>query len=226
MIRTVFNLQKPFHILVVDDNSPDGTAEIVRSLQQQFPEQLFMLERKGKLGLGTAYLAGFNWALDNEYQYIFEMDADFSHDPNELPNLYKACAEKGADLAIGSRYISGINVINWPLKRVLMSYLASKYVRMVTGMNIMDTTAGFKCYRRGVLEKIDLNRIKMKGYGFQIEMKFKTWRLGFKIIEVPIIFTDRKEGASKMSGGIFGEAFKGVIKMKIASYFSNPAKKM
>jgi len=226
MIRTVFNLQKPFHILVVDDNSPDGTAEIVRSLQQQFPEQLFMLERKGKLGLGTAYLAGFNWALDNAYQYIFEMDADFSHDPNELPNLYRACAEKGADLAIGSRYISGINVINWPLKRVLMSYLASKYVRMVTGMNIMDTTAGFKCYRRGVLEKIDLNRIKMKGYGFQIEMKFKTWRLGFKIIEVPIIFTDRKEGASKMSGGIFGEAFKGVIKMKIASYFSNPAKKM
>lgn len=226
MIRTVFNLQKPFHILVVDDNSPDGTAEIVRSLQQQFPEQLFMLERKGKLGLGTAYLAGFNWALDNAYQYIFEMDADFSHDPNELPNLYEACAEKGADLAIGSRYISGINVINWPLKRVLMSYLASKYVRMVTGMNIMDTTAGFKCYRRGVLEKIDLNRIKMKGYGFQIEMKFKTWRLGFKIIEVPIIFTDRKEGASKMSGGIFGEAFKGVIKMKIASYFSNPARKM
>lgn len=226
MIRTIFDLPKPFHILVVDDNSPDGTAEIVRSLQKKFPEQLFMLERKGKLGLGTAYLAGFNWALDGVYQYIFEMDADFSHNPDELLNLYKACTEKGADLAIGSRYISGINVINWPLKRVLMSYMASKYVRMVTGMNIMDTTAGFKCYHRGVLEKIDLNRIKMKGYGFQIEMKFKTWRLGFKIVEVPIIFTDRKEGASKMSGGIFGEAFKGVIKMKIASYFSNPGKKM
>ena len=225
MIRTVFRLPKPFHILIVDDNSPDGTAEIVGNLKKQFPKQLFMIERQGKQGLGTAYLAGFRWALENKYPYIFEMDADFSHNPDDLLCLYRACAEEGADLAIGSRYISGINVINWPLKRVLMSYTASKYVRMVTGMKIMDTTAGFKCYRSIVLDQLDLNRIKMKGYGFQIEMKFKTWRLGFKITEVPIIFTDRKEGASKMSGGIFGEAFKGVIKMKIASYFTNPGKK-
>jgi len=225
MIRTILHLPKPFHILIVDDNSPDGTAAIIRKIQKKHPEQLFMLERKGKLGLGTAYLTGFRWALEKDYQFIFEMDADFSHDPIELLNLYKACSEEGADLAIGSRYISGINVINWPLRRVLMSYMASKYVRMVTGMKIMDTTAGFKCYKRAVLEKLDLDRIKMKGYGFQIEMKFKTWRLGYNIMEVPIIFTDRKEGASKMSGGIFGEAFKGVIKMKIASYFSYPGKK-
>jgi len=225
MIRTIFHLPKPFHILIVDDNSPDGTAGIVENLTKQFPKQLFMIERQGKQGLGTAYLAGFKWALENKYPYIFEMDADFSHNPDDLLNLYRACAEGGADLAIGSRYISGINVINWPLKRVLMSYIASKYVRIVTGMKIMDTTAGFKCYRSIVLDQLDLNRIKMKGYGFQIEMKFKTWRLGFKIIEVPIIFTDRKEGSSKMSGGIFGEAFKGVIKMKIASYFTNPGKK-
>lgn len=225
MIRTIFDLPKPFHILIVDDNSPDGTAAIVGRLRQEFPKQLYMIERQGKLGLGTAYLAGFRWALENCYQYIFEMDADFSHDPNDLLNLYRACATDGADLAIGSRYISGINVINWPLKRVLMSYFASKYVRTITGMQIMDTTAGFKCYRSIVLDRLDLDRIKMKGYGFQIEMKFKTWRLGFKIVEVPIIFTDRKEGASKMSGGIFGEAFKGVIKMKLASYFTNPAKK-
>ncbi|MEI6274584.1 MAG: polyprenol monophosphomannose synthase [Prolixibacteraceae bacterium] len=225
MIRTIFLLPKQFHILIVDDNSPDGTAGIVLNLQRKFPEQLFMISREGKLGLGTAYLAGFRWALENNYQFIFEMDADFSHDPNELINLYHACADGGADLAIGSRYISGINVINWPLKRVLMSYLASKYVRMVTGMTIMDTTAGFKCFKRSVLDGLDLDRIRMKGYGFQIEMKFKTWKLGFQIREVPIIFTDRKEGASKMSGGIFGEAFKGVIKMKIASYFTNPGKK-
>ena len=225
MIRTVFRLPRQFHILIVDDNSPDGTAGIVKNIMEEFPDQLFIVERQGKLGLGTAYLAGFKWALENNYRYIFEMDADFSHNPDDLLNLYKACAEEGADLAIGSRYISGINVINWPLKRVLMSYFASKYVRMVTGMKIMDTTAGFKCYRDTVLNTLDLDRIKMKGYGFQIEMKFKTWRLGFKIVEVPIVFTDRKEGASKMSGSIFGEAFKGVIKMKIASYFSNPAKK-
>ena len=225
MIRTVFRLPRQFHILIVDDNSPDGTAGIVKNIMEEFPDQLFIVERQGKLGLGTAYLAGFKWALENNYRYIFEMDADFSHNPDDLLNLYKACAEEGADLAIGSRYISGINVINWPLKRVLMSYFASKYVRMVTGMKIMDTTAGFKCYRDTVLNTLDLDRIKMKGYGFQIEMKFKTWRLGFKIFEVPIVFTDRKEGASKMSGSIFGEAFKGVIKMKIASYFSNPAKK-
>ena len=226
MIRTVLHLSKPFDILIVDDNSPDGTAEIVRKLIKKHPDQLFMIERKGKLGLGKAYLAGFRWALENKYPYIFEMDADFSHNPEDLIRLYNACAGDGADLAIGSRYISGINVINWPLKRVLMSYMASKYVRMVTGMEIMDTTAGFKCYRNTVLDKIDLDRIKMKGYGFQIEMKFKTWRLGFNIVEVPIIFTDRKEGASKMSGGIFGEAFKGVIKMKIGSYFTNPGKKI
>ncbi len=225
MIRTIFQLPKHFHILIVDDNSPDRTAEIIRNLMEEFPEQLFMIERTGKLGLGTAYLSGFKWALLKKYPFIFEMDADFSHNPDDLLRLYQACAEDGADLAIGSRYISGINVINWPLKRVLMSYFASMYVRIITGMQIMDTTAGFKCYRSAVLDRLDLNRIKMKGYGFQIEMKFKTWRLGFKITEVPIIFTDRREGASKMSGGIFGEAFKGVIKMKIASYFTNPGKK-
>jgi dolichol-phosphate mannosyltransferase len=225
MIRAIFKLPKTFHVLIIDDNSPDGTAEIVKKLMKEFPTQLLMTERQGKLGLGTAYLTGFKRALESGYQYIFEMDADFSHNPDDLIKLYMACAEEGADLAIGSRYISGINVINWPLKRVLMSYSASKYVRIVTGMKIMDTTAGFKCYRSIVLDRIDLNRIKMKGYGFQIEMKFKTWKLGFKIVEVPIIFTDRKEGASKMSGSIFGEAFKGVIQMKIASYFTNPGKK-
>ena len=225
MIQTIFHLPKIFHILIVDDNSPDGTALIVNNMKEEYPDRLFMIERQGKLGLGTAYLTGFQWALEREYLFIFEMDADFSHNPEDLLKLYQVCAEEDVELAIGSRYISGINVINWPLKRVLMSYMASKYVRMVTGMKIMDTTAGFKCYRRIVLDQLDLNRIKMKGYGFQIEMKFKTWRLGFKIVEVPIIFTDRKEGASKMSGGIFGEAFKGVIKMKIASYFTNPRKK-
>ena len=190
MILTIFHLQKPFHILIVDDNSPDGTSLIVKKLTSKFPEKLFLIEREGKLGLGTAYLAGFEWALAKKYSFIFEMDADFSHNPNDLLNLHHACAEEGADLAIGSRYISGINVINWPLKRVLMSYLASKYVRMITGMKIMDTTAGFKCYKSIVLQRLDLNRIKMKGYGFQIEMKFKTWRLGFNIKEVPIIFTE------------------------------------
>lgn len=225
MIRTIFQLKKHFHILIVDDNSPDGTAKIIRKLMKEFSGQLFMTERREKLGLGTAYLTGFKWALENKYPYIFEMDADFSHNPDDLLPLYQTCAVDGADLAIGSRYISGINVINWPLQRVLMSYFASMYVRIVTGMEIMDTTAGFKCYKSAVLDRLDLNRIRMKGYGFQIEMKFKTWKLGFKITEVPIIFTDRKEGASKMSSGIFGEAFKGVIKMKIASYFTNPGKK-
>lgn len=224
MIRTVFSLEKLFHILIIDDNSPDGTARVVKEMMNEFPQQLYLVERSGKLGLGTAYLTGFKWALENGYKFIFEMDVDFSHDPNDLIRLYKACAVDGADLAIGSRYISGINVINWPLKRVLMSYFASVYVRKITGMPIMDTTAGFKCYRDTVLKTLDLNKIKMKGYGFQIEMKFKTWKSGFKIIEVPIIFTDRREGVSKMSGGIFGEAFKGVIRMKITSYFQKYSK--
>ncbi len=219
IIRKVISLEGDFDILIIDDNSPDGTASIVKELSIEFQTRLFLIERTGKLGLGTAYIAGFNWALEHHYEYIFEMDADFSHDPNDLLKLYDACHNQGADLAIGSRYKSGINVINWPLKRVLMSYFASVYVRKVTGMPIMDTTAGFKCYRRIVLETIEIGKIKMKGYGFQIEMKFKTWKHGFTIIEVPIIFTDRKEGTSKMSGGIFGEAFKGVIKMKIASWF-------
>jgi dolichol-phosphate mannosyltransferase len=219
IIHKVLSLEGDFNILIIDDNSPDGTTAIVKELIAENPNNVFLIERSGKLGLGTAYIAGFKWALKHQYEYIFEMDADFSHDPDDLLRLYDACQNGKADLAIGSRYVSGINVINWPLKRVLMSYMASVYVRKITGMSIMDTTAGFKCYRHSVLETIDIDKIKMKGYGFQIEMKFKTWKHGFKIIEVPIIFTDRKEGTSKMSGGIFGEAFKGVIKMKIASYF-------
>lgn len=218
MIRKVFSLSTPFHLLIVEDNSPDGTGEIVKSLQKEFPGQLHILERTGKLGLGTAYIAGFNWALGNGYEFIFEMDCDFSHNPDDLEKLYSAIMD-GADVAIGSRYISGINVINWPLGRVLMSYFASMYVRIVTGMNIMDTTAGFICYRRKVLDTIDLNNIKLKGYGFQIEMKFKAHKFGFKIKEVPIVFTDRKEGTSKMSGGIFNEALWGVMKMKFMSWF-------
>jgi dolichol-phosphate mannosyltransferase len=218
MIRKVFSLATPFHILIVEDNSPDGTATIVKSLQKEFSDSLHILERKGKLGLGTAYIAGFNWALDNGYEYICEMDCDFSHDPDDLERLYEAVAN-GADLAIGSRYISGINVINWPLGRVLMSYFASVYVRLVTGMKIMDTTAGFKCYRRIVLETLEFEKIKLIGYGFQIEMKFTAWKSGFKIVEVPIVFTDRREGTSKMSGGIFNEALWGVMKMKIRSWF-------
>jgi dolichol-phosphate mannosyltransferase len=225
IIRKVFSLEKDFNILIIDDNSPDGTASIVKELAGNYENRLFLIERTGKLGLGTAYLAGFKWALENHYEYIFEMDADFSHNPEDLLKLHEACRSQGVDLAIGSRYISGINVINWPLKRVLMSYLASVYVRKITGMQIMDTTAGFKCYRHIVLETINIDKIKMRGYGFQIEMKFKAWKHGFKIIEIPIIFTDRKEGTSKMSGGIFGEAFKGVIKMKILSFFTNYQKK-
>jgi dolichol-phosphate mannosyltransferase len=221
IITKVFSLEGDFNILVVDDNSPDGTASIIKILARAYENRLFLIEREGKLGLGTAYIAGFKWALEHNYSYIFEMDADFSHDPNDLLRLHEACHIQGADLAIGSRYISGINVINWPLKRVLMSYFASVYVRWITGMNIMDTTAGFKCYRNTVLEAINIDKIRMKGYGFQIEMKFKAWKYGFKIIEIPIIFTDRKEGTSKMSGGIFGEAFKGVIKMKILSCFNS-----
>ncbi len=218
MIRKVFSLETPFHLLIVEDNSPDGTAGIVKLLQKEFPDKLHILERKGKLGLGTAYIAGFTWALARDYEFIFEMDCDFSHNPEDLERLYKAALE-GADVAIGSRYISGINVINWPLGRVLMSYFASMYVRIVTGMKVMDTTAGFKCYRRKVLETIEFEKIRLIGYGFQVEMKFTAYKFGFNIVEVPIVFTDRKEGSSKMSGGIFNEALWGVLKMKLRSWF-------
>ena len=218
MIKKVFSLNKPFDLLIVDDNSPDGTKDIVKSLQNEFPDRLFLIERSGKLGLGTAYIRGFKWAIERKYDYIFEMDADFSHNPEDLIHLYNACAN-GADLAIGSRYISGVNVVNWPMNRVIMSYFASKYVRFITGMKIKDTTAGFKCYTRKVLEAIDLDKIRFKGYAFQIEMKFTAWKLGFIIKEVPIIFTERNKGASKMSGGIFNEAVWGVMTMKIHSLF-------
>jgi len=207
IIRKVFSLDKEFHLLIIDDGSPDGTANIIKSLIKEFPEHLFIEERPGKLGLGTAYIHGFKWALERNYEYIFEMDADFSHNPKDLLRLYNACAHEGADLAIGSRYIKGVNVVNWPLGRVLMSYVASMYVRFITGMNIKDATAGFKCYTRKVLETICLDEIKFVGYAFQIEMKFSAWKFGFNIIEVPIVFTDRREGESKMSGGIFKEAF-------------------
>ena len=219
IIRAVFGLEKTFHILIIEDGSPDGTAAIVKTLQQEFPDRLFMIERKGKLGLGTAYITGFKWALEHSYEYIFEMDADFSHNPNDLPRLYEACAVQGGDVAIGSRYVSGVNVVNWPMGRVLMSYFASKYVRIVTGLPIHDTTAGFKCYRRQVLETIDLDHIRFKGYAFQIEMKFTAYKCGFKIIEVPVIFINRELGTSKMNSSIFGEAVFGVIKLKVNSWF-------
>lgn len=225
IIRTVFGQEEVFHILVIEDGSPDGTADIVRRLQKEFPSQLFMVERKGKLGLGTAYIAGFKWGLEHGYDYIFEMDADFSHNPKDLVRLYNACANEGADVAIGSRYVSGVNVVNWPIGRVLMSYFASKYVRFVTGMKIADTTAGFKCYRREVLETIDLDKIRFKGYGFQIEMKFTAYKCGFTLKEVPIIFINRELGTSKMSGGIFGEAFLGVIQLKLNSLTKKYPKK-
>ena len=218
IIKAVFKLETLFHILIVDDGSPDGTAEIVKSLQTEFPEQLHLLQREGKQGLGTAYIAGFKYCLNNGYTYIYEMDADFSHNPNDLEKLYECC-KNGADLAIGSRYKVGVNVVNWPMSRILLSYGASKYVRFITGMKINDTTAGFVCYNRKVLEKINLNKIKMIGYAFQIEMKFKAWLHGFKIEEVNIVFTDRQKGSSKMSGGIIGEAIFGVFKMKMNSLF-------
>jgi dolichol-phosphate mannosyltransferase len=219
IIKAISSLDIPFDILIIDDNSPDGTADIVKNLQPSF-QNLHLIERSGKLGLGTAYITGFEWALEKGYNYIYEMDADFSHDPRDLVRLNKACVEEGADMAIGSRYISGVNVVNWPLSRVLMSYMASIYVRLVTGMKIMDTTAGFKCYRREVLENIKPDHIRSVGYGFQIEMKFAAWKLGYKIVEIPIIFTDRRLGASKMTGGIFNEALWGVLRMKLRSIFT------
>lgn len=207
-------------LLIVDDGSPDGTADAVRRKMTQYPGRINMLERSGKLGLGTAYIAGFKWALERpNYEYIFEMDADFSHKPADLMRLYKACSEDGADLAIGSRYITGVNVVNWPMGRVLMSYYASAYVRMITRLKVRDTTAGFCCYRRRVLQTIELDKVRFKGYAFQIEMKFTTHKCGFKIVEVPIIFVNRENGTSKMSSGIFGEAVMGVVKLKVGSWF-------
>jgi dolichol-phosphate mannosyltransferase len=214
IIRKVFSLEKSFDVLIIEDNSPDGTADMVKSLMPEFKGRLFIEERKGKLGLGTAYIHGFKWALSHGYQYIFEMDADFSHNPDDLLRLYKACAVDGADLAIGSRYINGVNVVNWPMGRVLMSYYASAYVRLITRMKVRDTTAGFKCYTRRVLDTINLDKISFIGYAFQIEMKYTAWKLGFRVVEVPIIFTDRTQGQSKMSKNIFKEAILGVISLR------------
>ena len=217
IIRQIFFLEQPFHILVVDDGSPDGTSIIVKKLQNEFSEKLHIEERTQKLGLGTAYIHGFRWALDRDYQFIFEMDADFSHNPNDLIRLYKANTTQGGDLSIGSRYVKGVNIVNWPMSRLLMSFFASKYVKFITGMPVHDSTAGFKCYKREVLQTINLNKIQFVGYAFQIEMKFKAWKYGFNIIEVPVIFTDRTEGTSKMSSGIFMEAVIGVMQMKLKS---------
>lgn len=220
IIRAIFGLEKCFHILVIDDGSPDGTASIVKRLMaDEFGDRLFIIERSGKLGLGTAYIAGFKWSIEHKYDYIFEMDADFSHNPNDLPRLYAACHDEGNDLAIGSRYVSGVNVVNWPIGRVLMSYFASKYVRFITGFKVHDTTAGFKCYKRRVLETIELDKVRFKGYAFQIEMKFTAYKCGFKIKEVPVIFINRVEGVSKMNGGIFGEAFFGVMRLRLDGWF-------
>ena len=225
IIRAVFGLEKTFHILVIEDGSPDGTAAIVKTLQQEFPERLFMVERTGKLGLGTAYICGFKWAIEHGYDYVFEMDADFSHNPNDLPRLYNACAVEGNDVAIGSRYVSGVNVVNWPMGRVLMSYYASKYVQFVTGIKVKDTTAGFKCYRREVLETLELDKIRFKGYAFQIEMKFTAYKCGFKIKEVPVIFVNRELGTSKMNSSIFGEAMFGVMRLRWDGWFRKYPKK-
>lgn len=222
IIAAVFALPGNFHVLIIDDGSPDGTAALVKEAQKENPETLHLLERSGKLGLGTAYLTGFRWALDHGYDYIFEMDADFSHNPKDLLRLYDACSEGGAQLAVGSRYCNGVSVIDWPISRIIMSYFASAYVRTVLGMRVYDTTAGFVCYKREVLETLDLDAVKMKGYGFQIEMKFSAWKLGFTIKEVPIVFTNRQKGTSKMSGGIFGEAFWGVMALKFRKITPNP----
>jgi dolichol-phosphate mannosyltransferase len=219
IIRAVFGLEKAFHVLVIDDGSPDGTAGIVKEMQKEYPERLFIMERSGKQGLGTAYICGFKWSIERGYDYIFEMDADFSHNPADLPRLYAACAEEGADVAIGSRYCKGVNVVNWPLGRVLMSYYASVYVRFVTGMKVCDTTAGFKCYRRKVLETIEPDKIHFKGYAFQIEMKYTAYKCGFRLMEVPIVFVNRILGTSKMNTSIFGEALFGVLKLKWWSFF-------
>ncbi len=214
IIRKVFSLSPVFHILIIDDNSPDGTADIVKKIIPEFQNQLFLVERAGKLGLGTAYIRGFEWALERNYQYVFEMDADFSHNPEDLICLWRSCHDEGADMSIGSRYVNGVNVVNWPMSRVLMSYFASKYVRLITRMKIRDATAGFICYSKKVLEAMNFKKISFIGYAFQIEMKYTAWKLGFKIKEVPIIFTDRTEGQSKMSKGIFKEAVIGVIKLR------------
>lgn len=220
IVRAVFSLEKCFHILVIDDGSPDGTADIVKRLMRdEFADRLFLVERTGKLGLGTAYIAGFKWALEHDYEYIFEMDADFSHNPNDLPRLYAACHDEGADVSVGSRYITGVNVVNWPMGRVLMSYFASKYVRFVTGIDVHDTTAGFVCYRRRVLMTLEFDKIRFKGYAFQIEMKYTAYRIGFKIKEVSVVFVNRKEGTSKMSGGIFSEALFGVMRLRVDGWF-------
>ena len=217
IVRAVFALPEGFEILIIDDGSPDGTANVIKNLQTEFPERLHLLERQGKLGLGTAYLTGFKWALERGYDYVFEMDADFSHAPTDLPRLLAACTG-GADLAIGSRYCNGVSVVNWPIGRILISYFASVYVRKVLGFKIYDSTAGFLCYSRKVLETINLDAVQMKGYGFQIEMKYTAHKLGFRIAEVPVIFVNRKEGTSKMSGSIFGEAFWGVIKLRFRKF--------
>ncbi len=219
MIRTLMALEHSFDVLVVDDGSPDGTAAIVRQMMEVFPGRVHIIERSGKLGLGTAYITGFKWALEAGYEYIFEMDADFSHNPDDVPRLYDACAKEGYDLSVGSRYVTGVNVVNWPMGRVLMSYFASKYVRLITRLPVHDTTAGFNCYRREVLETMELDKVRFKGYAFQIEMKFTTYKCGFRIKEVPVIFVNRVLGTSKMSGGIFSEALFGVIKLKVGSWF-------
>lgn len=226
IIAKVFSLEGEFHILIVDDGSPDGTGTLVKSLQSKYEGKLHIEERSGKLGLGTAYIHGFKWGLKHNYEYLFEMDADFSHDPDDLLKLFHACDAEKADVAIGSRYKTGVNVVNWPMGRVLMSYYASVYVRRITGMPFRDSTAGFKCYRAEVLRSINLNKIRFKGYAFQIEMKFTAWKMGFKVVEVPIIFTDRQEGTSKMSGGIFKEAFFGVIYLRLSSLFKSYKKKV